>query len=312
MTNPRMPFVLSTDRPAIAPLDGHPLIVHVVLNVEHWQFDVPMPRAILSSPHGTPAIPDVPNFSWVEYGLRAGLPRLLRMLSDRAIPFGVPLNSSVIDAYPAVADALAAADTEFIGHGVTQQSLHRADDERAVISETLDRIERFTGVRPRGWLGPGLQETYDTPDVLRELGVDHVFDWTVDDLPTWMTTTHGPLLSVPYSLEFNDSLLHAVEHHSSDELLRRVVATLAVFETELASQPRILTLPLHPHLFGVPHRIGSVAAVLDLLQARNDTIFVTGSAIADWYGAAEPPPAELLHAELLHADLPPAELDRPN
>jgi hypothetical protein len=118
---------------------------------------------------------------------------------------------------------------------------------------------------------------------LREAGIDYVCDWILDDLPVWVETPAGRLLAVPYSLELNDSLLHAVEQHPSDELHRRLVATLEAFERELPHGPRIVTLGLHPHLIGVPHRIGQLERCLETLRAREDVIFMTGSEIADWY-----------------------------
>lgn len=288
MSNPRVPFRLSTERPGLEPLEGRALMVHVVVNVEHWQFDEVMPRALINSPHGHQSIPDVPNFSWMEYGMRCGLPRILRALSDRGILASASINAVVLDVYPSAAEAIRDAGWEFIGHGVHQRSLQAVDDERVVIDEALERLERFAGARPRGWLGPGLRETFETPDILKEAGVEYVCDWTLDDLPTWMETAHGPLIAMPYSLEFNDSVLHAVGRYPSREVHDRLVETLATFDRELPEQPRVLTLPLHPHLFGVPHRIGFVERILDLLASRDDAIFVTGSQIADWYVRVEP------------------------
>ena len=51
MSNPRIPYQMATDRPPIAPPDGKPLIVHLVVNVENWLFDNAMPRKILTAPH---------------------------------------------------------------------------------------------------------------------------------------------------------------------------------------------------------------------------------------------------------------------
>ena len=76
---------------------------------------------------------------------------------------------------------------------------------------------------------------------------------------------------------------------SSSEMYERLVDTLEVFERELKTQPRILTLALHPHLIGVPHRFAYLERMLDLLQARDDTNFVVGRQIADWYISACPP-----------------------
>ena len=67
---------------------GKRILVHLVVNVEHWQFDQPMPRTIITPPHGRETVPDVPNFSWADYGMRAGLPRILEAV-PRARPAGL-------------------------------------------------------------------------------------------------------------------------------------------------------------------------------------------------------------------------------
>jgi len=46
--------------------------VWVILNVEEWRIENAMPRVVLSPPMGQPLLPDVPNWSWHEYGMRAG------------------------------------------------------------------------------------------------------------------------------------------------------------------------------------------------------------------------------------------------
>jgi hypothetical protein len=110
-----------------------------------------------------------------------------------------------------------------------------------------------------------------------------VFDWVIDDLPTWLHTERGPLLSMPYNLELNDSIIYAVEKHQSDEFLMRTERTLELFRREARKQPRVLTVALHPHLMGVPHRFGSLEKILDLLMNTPEVSFMTGSQIADWY-----------------------------
>ena len=147
-----------------------------------------MPRTILTPPHGIGNVPDVPNFSWAEYGLRCGLPRMIDAIAGRGLPASASLNASVIDAYPAAADALLQAGWEFIGHGIHQRALSQDGGvgQAEAIAAALDRIERFSGARPRGWLSPGLRETSETPDLLAQAGVDYVFDWCLDDLPNWM------------------------------------------------------------------------------------------------------------------------------
>ncbi len=290
-SNPRVPYQMSHHRPSIAAPEGKPLIVHLVVNVEHWQFDHGMPRKIITAPHGAEQIPDVPNFSWAEYGMRCGMPRILDMLGQRGLPASTSMNAGVIDAYPDCAEAMREAGWEFIGHGIHQRSMQTEADEPALIGAALEKVEKFTGEKVRGWLSPGLKESFDTPDILKAAGLDYVCDWVIDDLPVWMTTKHGPMIAMPYNLEVNDSIIYAVEKHSSAEMYARLCDTVAAFEGELSqSAPRVLAIGLHPHLIGVPHRIGYLEKMLELLMTRDDTIFMTGSGIADCFIAAGEPP----------------------
>ncbi len=293
-SNPRIPYQMASDRKRLAPpVPGKPLIVHIVVNVEYWPFDQPMPRKLIPGPHGSDKIPDVLNFSWVEYGMRTGLPRILDALKRRGLPASTTLNATVIDVYPRAAEAMLEAGWEFMGHGWTQKALQSEPDEVATIDKCLERIKRFTGTPVRGWLGAGLSETMNTPDVLKSRGLNYVCDWVVDDLPTWMRTKHGPLIAAPYSLDLNDGPIWAGWAFHSNAQYDRVLWTLETFQSELERNCRVMVLPLHPHLVGVPHRMSWFNKILDTLQARSDTVFMNGSGVADWYASVEPPPDEM-------------------
>ena len=289
MTNPRVPFEMSSDRPKLSPPDGKPLMVQIIVNVEYWPFDKPMPRKALSTPHGNEPIPDIPNYSWAEYGLRCGMPRLFRLFGDRELPVCVNMNATVIDHYPSVADRMLNANWEFIAHGMFQRILHNEEDEEKTINETIDKMAKFTGIRPRGWMSPGLAQTFDTLDYLMAAGIEYQFDWVLDDLPCWMTTKHGPLICMPYGFELNDDIVFAVEKLSAGEFEIRLEDTLRTFEEEIAEQPRVLTIVCHPHLCAVPHRYPYYARIIDMLLGRDDVKFMTAGEIADWYKAEDPP-----------------------
>ena len=287
-SNPRVPFRLAGERARLEPLDGKPIMVHLAMNIEYWPFDRPMPRGIIPAPHGAKAEPpDVPNYSWVEYGLRCGMPRFIGMLEQRGLPASAFINAQVIDVYPSLAAAVVDAGWELVGHGWFQQSLKQADDEGAVIRRSLAKLEETSGRKPRAWLGPGLGETLDTVDVLKENGIEFLHDWVLDDLPFWIRTRHGPMVGLPYTFELNDVPIYAIQNGSSDEILKRLEATLAVFERETETQPRVLTFGLHPHIVAVPHIAYYFEKALDLLASRSDTVFVTSSTLGDWFVAAD-------------------------
>lgn len=286
-SNPRVPFQMSSERPPLEPLNGKPIMVHLCMNIEYWPFDRPMPRGVLPPPHGAQLPPpDVPNFSWVEYGLRCGMPRIMDMLAARNLPASAFLNAQVADVYPSLMAAVLAAKWELVGHGWFQQSLKQADDEAAVIRQCAEKLTALSGQAPRAWLGPGLAETADTADLLKAQGFEFLHDWVLDDLPFWIRTKHGPMIGLPYTFELNDVPIYAIQNSSSDEVLKRLQATVAMFEREAEKQPRVLTFGLHPHVIGVPHVAYHFEKALDLLMQRDDTIFVTSSDIGDWFRAA--------------------------
>jgi allantoinase len=286
--NPRVPYQMASQRRKLVPLKGKPLMVHLAMNIEYWPFDRPMPRGIIPAPHGaTPAPPDVPNYSWVEYGMRVGMPRIIKMTQDRDLPVSAFMNAQVADVYPSLSQAVVDANWELVGHGWFQQSLKQVEDEGAVIRQSLDRLEKASGKRTRAWLGPGLGESNDTPDILKAEGLDFLHDWVLDDLPVWMRTKHGPMVGLPYTFELNDVPIYAIQQSTSAEMLTRLKATLAVFERELDQNPRVLTLALHPHIIGVPHIAHYFEQALDLLMKRDDTVFVTSSTLGDWFIEAD-------------------------
>ena len=286
-SNPRIPFQMSSERPPLAPPEeGKRLIAHILVAIENWRFDDTVPRTIMPTPHGMQPVPDIPNWSWAEYGMRCGMPRLLRALGERGVKADACINASVLDVYPSAAEAILEAGWEFQAHGLAQRAMPDAGEEE-LIHAAMDRLEQFCGYRPRGWTGPGLKESFDTLDYLKAAGIEYTCDWIVDDLPCWIKTRHGPMVAVPYTLDLNDSVICAVEKHSSSEQYDRVCHSLEAVDRELEESPKVLTISLHHHLNGVLHRIGFVEKMLDKLVERSDVIFMTGGQICDWFYEAD-------------------------
>ncbi len=110
-----------------------------------------------------------------------------------------------------------------MAHSYVQMPIQQIEDQRAVIRQSIDIIERFTGKRPTGWLGPGRMQTFHTLDYVTEHGLAWFGDWVLDDQPLWVKTAHGPILSVPYSAEINDITMMVSHHHESDVLMTRTI-----------------------------------------------------------------------------------------
>ena len=274
---------IAARRPLALP-GGARVAVFVVVNVEEWPLEEPIPRPIIPPPAGgPPPVPDVPNWSWHEYGMRVGFWRIKALLDRHGVRATVALNASVARTYPPIVGATMASGWEIMGHGFTQRALSRELDERSVIRQTIEAIREATGRTPRGWLGPGLVETRETPDLLAEEGIEYVCDWCNDDLPYEMKVKQGRLVSIPYTLELNDIPIYAVQHHRSPEIFERARDQFDTLYAESKENARVMAISTHPYITGVPHRIKYFDKIFDYIKQHEGVWFCTGSQILDWY-----------------------------
>ena len=283
-SNPRVPYELASKRKYLTPPNGKSIIVHVVMNIEYWPFDKNMPRGILPPPHGkSPDPPDLPNYSWVEYGMRVGLPRLFKLFAENNIPVSAFINAQVAEIYPKAFDEVCKLNWELVGHGWFQESLRVAKDEEYVIKKSLDLLRKLSGQPVRSWFGPAGGETEKTPELLKENGIEFLHDWLIDELPCWMRTKLGPIVAMPYTFELNDVPIWTVQNNPCDEMKKRVDATLNIFDEEKLYNTKIITLALHPHIVGVPQNFYYLKKIIEDLKKRDDVIFMTSSQIGDWF-----------------------------
>ncbi len=232
---------------------------------------------------GQPLLPDVPNWSWHEYGMRSGFWRQHAALVRRGIPATLAINGNVCASYPRVAQAALDAGWEFMGHGHLQGPMHKLPDQRAAIHQAMDAIEAFTGTRPRSWESPGLTETDETLDLLREAGVEYVADWVIDDLPQTIGTPHGVITTLPYTVETNDIAVHALQGHPAVEFLTRGRDQFDRLYAEGADNARVMAISIHPYITGAPHRIRYLEELFDHIAGHDGVAWMTASQIGDWY-----------------------------
>lgn len=279
----RIPYSAIVDRPALKLPGGAQIAVWVIVNVEEWSIERPMPRTVLPPPMGQPLVPDVPNWAWHEYGMRVGFWRFLKALKDAEIKATMAVNGSVCSTYPRVAEAALEADWEFMGHGFIQRPMHQVQDQWDAISKTFEVLKSFSGKSPRGWESPGMTETGETLDILKEVGFEYIANWVLDDQPVQLTTRHGPIYSVPYTVEINDIAISALQEHTSDILLKRGRDQFDRLYEEGVESARVMAISLHPYITGVPHRIKYLEELLAYIRSKPNVAFMKGEEILDWY-----------------------------
>jgi peptidoglycan/xylan/chitin deacetylase (PgdA/CDA1 family) len=279
----RVPYSAIVDRPALKLPGGARLAVWTIVNVEEWSIERAMPRMVLTPPQGQPLLPDLPNWSWHEYGMRVGYWRFHEVLKKFGVKATLAINGSVIKSYPRVAEEALKAGWEFMGHGYIQRPMHHVEDQRAAIRDTVEVIKQFSGKKPRGWESPGLTETYDTIDWLAEAGIEYVADWVLDDQPVKIQTAHGPVVSVPYTVEMNDISMMVLQNHPSEEWLRRGIDQFDRLYLEGEQSARVMAISVHPYITGVPHRIGYLEKLYEYISQRPGVLMWKGEQILDWY-----------------------------
>ena len=279
----RIPYQAIVDRPKLTLPGNKRGAVWCILNVEEWRIERNMPRTVLSPPMGQPLLPDVPNWSWHEYGMRAGFWRQFEALTKRSIPTTLAINGNVVKSYPRIAAAGRDAGFEFMGHGFIQGPMHKVENQDEAIRRTVENIAEFTGKAPRSWESPGLTETEETLDLLRKHGIKYVADWVIDDLPQEVDTPHGVITTIPYTVETNDITVYALQQHESDVFLKRGKDQFDRLYQEGATNARVMAISMHPYITGVPHRIRYLEELLDYVIGHEGTCLMTASELGDWY-----------------------------
>jgi allantoinase len=276
-------FSAIVDRPPLQLPSRARVIFWTIVNLEVWDIGQPMARQVLAPPTGQTQIPDVPNWSWHEYGMRVGVWRFFDLFKRLKIRPTLAINARVCEDYARVAQEAKNDRWEFMGHSYQQGPIHNEPDQKAMIARSLGVIARFTGKQPVGWLGPGLTETLETPDLLAQAGIKYIGDWVYDDEPSTIRTAHGPLVTLPYTMELNDIPMMAVAHHESDYLLKRTIDQFDRLYAEGERRAKIISLAIHPYLSGQPHRIKYLEAIYDYVRRFDGVLYWTGEEILEWY-----------------------------
>jgi peptidoglycan/xylan/chitin deacetylase (PgdA/CDA1 family) len=281
-SHPSPPYLYSpiTERPPIAWPGGARVAMYVGLNVEHFLPDLPSTSIW---PGSAELQPDALNHGWRDYGARVGIWRTVESLDRHGIRPSVLLNSMVVEHYPQIVAAGVERDWAWLAHGRTNSTLHTGltpEDERQVLTEITDTIQTATGRAPRGWMGPGLTETHQTPSLLTELGYQYVLDWTNDDQP-YPLTVPG-MISVPYTVELNDLVLFG-RGLTGPDFLQMVVDTYEQLHADSAAGGRVMTIALHPFVIGQPFRHKYLDQALAFLAAQPDIWLTTSDDIAAHY-----------------------------
>ena len=272
-------------RPQIRWPGGARVAFWVAPNLEFYELAPPKnpSRAAWARP-----TPDVLNYSYRDYGNRAGFWRMLESMKRCGMRGSVSLNVAMCEHHPEIIQAAAAEDWEFYSHGTYNTRYLMGMDEaqeRAVIQDSIDTIKKHTGQKLDGWLAPALTYTERTMDLVAEMGLSYVCDLFHDDQPGPVKVKSGRLASIPYSLEMNDVIVYNVNLVSPRryaDILKRQFDRLYA---EGEHSGTVMCIPLHPYLVGQPYRLAAFEEALSYITSHDKVWLATGREIAHHFNA---------------------------
>lgn len=270
-------------RPKLSWPGGARVAFYVGLNIEHFEVDKPA-TSIFGGTAGL--VPDPLNYGWRDYGVRVGIWRMMDALDKYGMRASVLLNADVTKHYPQIIEAGRKRGWAWLAHGKNNsifQANMPVEQERAYLKEVVDTISKATGQTIKGWLGPALTETFETPRLLKELGLTYVLDWCADDQPFPLNIPG--MMSVPYSIEINDISMCVGKSQSGEDFCQMIIDQFDQLHKDAAESGRVMALCLHPFVSNQPYRQKYLERALQHI-ARHDGVWLTTSdEIAAHYAA---------------------------
>lgn len=283
MDNSLYDFWPIADRPKIEWPNGAKLAFWLGLNIEHYEVDKPSTSIF---PGTAGLAPDPLNYGWRDYGPRVGLWRMADVMETHGVRGSVLLNSDVCLRYPQIIELGNDRNWVWLAHGKNNsifQAGFTEDEEREYLTEIVNLLTEETGTAPKGWLGPALTETYNTPKLLSDLGLTYLCDWCSDDQPFPLNVADSRMISVPYSIEINDIPLFVGKSLSGDDFYRMVMDQFETLYESASTSGLVMSLAVHPFVTGQPFRLKYLDKILAAVAATSEVWITTSDEIADYY-----------------------------
>ncbi|HEY4093984.1 MAG TPA: polysaccharide deacetylase family protein [Baekduia sp.] len=235
-----------------------------------------------------PGIRDLCVESVYEYGSRAGIWRVQRMVDALNIPLTFFGCAVAFERNPEVGAWIQEAGHEPCCHGYRWEEAYglTREQEREHIAMAIESIQQTCGDRPRGWYcryGPSV----NTRELLvEEGGFVYDSDSYADDIPYYTAVTGQRHLVVPYSLTYNDVRFVLAQGHSDpSSFVDTCKRGLDYLREEGETHPKMMSIGLHSRLIGQAARASALKELLQYAQDTGEVWFATRLEIAEWWNA---------------------------
>jgi allantoinase len=235
----------------------------------------------------TTAYPDLRHYTLREYGNRVGIFRLLKAFDKYDVKATFAVQTRLAERYPYLINKLMERGDELICHGWHMDAPHYGGQDRAIeaelVKKSLDGLRSITGRDIKGWLSPSKSQSFNTPELLAENGIDYMCDWINDELPYAFRTPAGDITAMPLSTELEDRFIMQANLHSESEYADQIIDAFdfLLAEATETGAGRMLALSIHPWMLGQPHRIGKLEQVLEYITGHDSIWSASAGEICD-------------------------------
>ncbi len=230
-----------------------------------------------------------------EYGARAGLPRVLRLLDTYGIAatFFIPAMSAKI--HPAsVREIVAKGRHEIALHGWIHErnSLLREDEERELMRRSYEALKEMTGKAPVGIRTPSWDFSPATMKLIRELGLLYDSSLMADDRPYEVLINGEPtgVVELPVEWILDDYPYFGMDRMSTIRPYTQPRDVFDIWRAEFDKayeEGTIFILTMHPHIIGHRSRIAMLERLIRYMRSKPGVWFATHEAIARYVRPAE-------------------------
>ncbi len=124
-------------------------------------------------------------------------------------------------------------------------------------------------------MGPYFAQSTCTLDLLKEAGYAYVLDWPADDQPFWLRTRAGPILSVPYPVEVNDSPAMVFRQHTGRDFEAMMIDQFDEMLRRSRRWPLVCGFVAHPFIVGQPFRLAAFRRAVEHVLRQRDAVWIT-------------------------------------
>jgi peptidoglycan/xylan/chitin deacetylase (PgdA/CDA1 family) len=222
-----------------------------------------------------------------QYGNRAGVPRILKVLEQKAVPatFFVPAVTALL--HPDEQRRVVAGGHEIGLHGWIHEVNTKVppQKERELHFRSADTLEKVAGRRPVGMRTPSWDFSEVTLAIQREMGLVYDSSLMADDDPYELVENGEAtgIVELPVEWIRDDFVYFNMNRFNAQRPQMPVTAVLDIFRREFDGaweEGGLFVLTMHPHVIGYRSRIFILEELIDHMRARGGVWFATHEEVA--------------------------------